>query len=134
VERGEVEAAVDFSIKATRDSRSHHEDQNVNVTTAQFGYGGGLGGLFGGPSGSVETTNTNIQVNTADKKATDDLSALLHGKVNIKFKTDYFELNKFADMYMAELPPGARGPAGAAGGAGAGQAAGGAGAGAGGGK
>ena len=31
---------------------------------------------IGGPSGSVNMTNTNIQVNTSDKKATDDLSAL----------------------------------------------------------
>jgi hypothetical protein len=63
-------------------------------------YGGGLfGGLFGGPSGSLSDTNTNIQVNTSDKKATDDLSATLHGKVNIKFKTDYFKLDNFANMY-----------------------------------
>jgi len=99
VERGEVEAAVDFSVKATRDSKSHHEDQNVNVTNVSTGFGGGLVGLFGGASSNIESTNTNIQVNTADKKAGDDLSAALHGKVNIKFKTDYFQLDHFADMY-----------------------------------
>ena len=59
-------------------------------------------------------TNTNIQVNTSDKKATDDLSATLKGKVNIKFKTDYFKLDNFANMY-ADGGVAALKPAGAAG-------------------
>ena len=79
-----------------------------------------LGGLFGGPSGSMSVQNTNIQVNTSDKKATDDLSATLKGKVKIEFKTDYFKLDNFATMYAdggvaALTPPGTPGqPAAAA--------------------
>jgi hypothetical protein len=99
VDKGLVEAGVDFSIKANRQSAAHHEDQNVNVTNLQTGFGGGLGSLLGGPSGSLDMTNTNIQVNTSDKKTSDDLSATLHGKVSIQFKTDYFQLDRFADMY-----------------------------------
>jgi len=114
VEKGEIEASVDFSIKATRESKAHHDDQNINVTNVEMAYESPLGGLFGGPSGSMSMTNTNIQVNTSDKKATDDLSATLHGKVNIKFKTDYFKLDNFANMYadggVAALKPAA--PAG----------------------
>jgi hypothetical protein len=116
VEKGEIEAGVDFKITATRDSKAHHEDQNVNVTAVEADYGGGLlGSIFGGPSGSISTTNTNIQINTSDKHATDELTAMLHGKVNIKFKTDYFKLDNFANMYadggVAALkpPPGAPG-------------------------
>jgi hypothetical protein len=116
VDKGLVEAGVDFSIKANRQSAAHHEDQNVNVTNVQTGFGGGLGSLFGGPSGSMDMTNTNIQVNTSDKKASDDLSATLHGKVSIQFKTDYFKLDHFADMYgdggTAALKPGGAGGAG----------------------
>jgi hypothetical protein len=99
VEKGQIEAGVDFSIKATRASTAHHDDQNINVTQVDMSYEGPLGGIFGGPSGSMSMTNTNIQVNTSDKKATDDLSATLHGKVNIQFKTDYFKLDNFANMY-----------------------------------
>jgi hypothetical protein len=111
VEKGEVEAGVDFTIHANRESKAHHEDQNVNVANLQTGFGGGLGSLFGGPSASLDVTNTNIQINTSDKKTTDDLSANLHGKVNIKFKTDYFKLDNFASMYAdggvaALKPPG----------------------------
>jgi hypothetical protein len=100
VRKGVIEAGVDFSIHATRDSKAHHDDQNINTTTWSNEYGSGvLGDVFGGPSGSVETTNTNIQVNTSDKHATDDLTATLHGKVNIEFATDLFNLNNFATMY-----------------------------------
>jgi hypothetical protein len=76
-------------------------------------YDSPFGGIFGGPSGSMNMTNTNIQVNTAEKKATDDLSATLKGRVNIKFKTDYFKLDNFANMYadggVAALKPPAPG-------------------------
>lgn len=109
VEKGEIEASVDFSVKAKRESKAHHDDQNINVTQVETEFGGGLGSFFGGPSASISSSNTNIQVNTSDKKATDDLSATLHGKVNIKFKTDYFKLDNFANMYadggVAALKP-----------------------------
>jgi len=105
VDKGEIEASVDFSVKASRESKAHHDDQNINVVNASTGFEG----LFGGPSASMDITNTNIQVNTSDKKATDDLSAVLHGKVNIHFKTDYFKLDNFANMYadggVAALKP-----------------------------
>jgi hypothetical protein len=115
VEKGEIEAGVEFSVKATRESKAHHDDQNINTASLNMDFGGGLGGLFGGPSGSFEMTNTNIQVNTSDKKAADELSALLKGKVNIKFKTDYFKLDNFANMYadggVAALQPAGAGGA-----------------------
>jgi hypothetical protein len=118
VEKGEIEAGVEFSVKATRASTAHHDDQNINTVTVNQQYDSPLGGLFGGPSGSMEMTNTNIQVNTSDKKATDDLSATLKGKVNIKFKTDYFKLDNFANMYadggVAALKPQGAAPGGQA--------------------
>ncbi len=116
VNKGEIEASVEFSIKATRESKAHHDDQNINVVNLEMAYESPLGGLFGGPSGSMSMSNTNIQVNTSDKKATDDLSATLKGKVKIDFKTDYFKLDNFANMYadggVAALKPPA-GPGGA---------------------
>ena len=114
VEKGEIEAGVEFNVKASRESKAHHDDQNINTVSTGTEWESPLGGLFGGPSGSLEITNTNIQVNTSDKKATDDLSATLKGKVNIKFKTDYFKLDNFANMY-ADGGVAALKPAGAAG-------------------
>jgi hypothetical protein len=118
VKKGVIEAGVEFSVKASRESKAHHDDQNINVAQTHTEFESPLGGLFGGPSGSLDISNTNIQVNTSDKKATDDLSATLKGKVNIEFATDYFKLDKFATMYAdggvaALKPPGAAAPAGA---------------------
>ena len=116
VEKGEIEAGVEFSVKANRQAQSRHEDQNINVTNLNMEYDSPFGGIFGGPSGSMNMTNTNIQINTAEKKTTDDLSATLKGKVNIKFKTDYFKLDNFATMYadggVAALKPAAPGQPG----------------------
>jgi len=119
VEKGEIDAAVEFTIKASRESKAHHDDQNINVNTVEMGYDGGLvGSIFGGPSGSINNTNTNIQINTSDKKATDDMTASLKGHVNIKFKTDYFKFDNFATMYadggVAALKPAAPAPGQAA--------------------
>lgn len=99
VEKGQIEAGVEFMITANRRSTASHQDQNINTSTLQMDYDAPLGGLFGGPSGSFNMTNTNIQVNTSQKEATDTLSAKLTGKVNIQFKTDYFKLDNFANMY-----------------------------------
>jgi hypothetical protein len=116
VEKGEIEASVDFSVTASRNSHAKHSDQNINTANVQMSYDSPLGGLFGGPSGSMSMTNTNIQVNTSEKATSDQLSAKLHGKVNIAFKTDYFKLDNFANMYSdggtAALKPGDAGSAG----------------------
>ena len=99
VDKGTVEAGVEFMITANRKSTAMHRDQNINTTNVSASYDPPLGGLFGGPSGSMTMTNTNIQVNTSQKEATDTLSAKLTGKVLIQFKTDYFKLDNFANMY-----------------------------------
>ncbi|MCC6411170.1 MAG: hypothetical protein IT270_05905 [Saprospiraceae bacterium] len=115
VERGEIEAGVEFNIKAKRTSDKTHRDQNINTVNTQFNYDPPFGGIFGGPSGSVSMTNTNIQINTSNKKAEDEMTAKLMGKVKIIFKTDYFKLDNFATMYgdggTRALQPGATAPA-----------------------
>jgi hypothetical protein len=117
VNKGLIEAGVEFSVKATRASGASHQDQNINTTNLETGFGGGLGALFGGPTATLSVQNTNIQVNTSDKKATDDLSATLKGLVRIEFKTDYFKLDNFAQMYadggIKALAPGGQ-PSGGA--------------------
>ncbi len=115
VEKGEVEAAVEFRITANRTSTRAHQGQNINTVNANFSYDPPLGGIFGGPSGSASISNTNIQINTSNKEAKDELFAKLMGRVNIKFKTDYFKLDNFANMYgdggVAALQPAGQGGA-----------------------
>jgi hypothetical protein len=100
VDKGEVEAAVEFKITANRDSRKSHQDQNINVVNTNLSYGGGLmGSIFGGPQGNISISNTNIQVNTSSQTAQDELFAKLQGKVKIQFSSDYFKLDNFTNMY-----------------------------------
>jgi hypothetical protein len=93
VDKGEIEAGVEFSVTAKRESKAHHDDKNTNINTIKasfsgFGYGA-----------SISNTNINVQVNSSDKKASTDMSAKLKGSVKIVFKTDYFKLDNFATMY-----------------------------------
>jgi hypothetical protein len=94
VEKGEIEAAVEFSITAKRNSKKDNSNTNTNVLS----FGGSYGGFFG-PSINFSEQNTNINISTSSKTADDELTAKLKGKVNIKFKTDYFKLDNFANMY-----------------------------------
>ena len=102
VDKGEVEASVEFRITSNRTSTRSRSNTNTNVNTISGSYGGGLlGSIFGGPKGSFSNVNTNINVRTSNQTADDELYAKLMGKVNIKFKSDYFKLDNFADMYGA---------------------------------
>ena len=109
VDKGEIEAGVEFSVTASRESKAHHDDKNTNINTVQAKFGSI------GWSAKVSNTNINVQVNSSDKKATSDMGAKLKGLVKIVFKTDYFKLDNFATMYndggVATLKPGNQAPA-----------------------
>jgi hypothetical protein len=101
VDKGEVEAAVEFRITAKRSSIDTSSNQNTNVNTMEYASVGGLMGLLGGPRGRFSNVNTNINVTTSKQAAEDELFARLMGKVRIQFKSDFFELDNFAQMYGA---------------------------------
>jgi hypothetical protein len=58
-----------------------------------------LGGLLGGPQASHSNEQTTLSVASTRSMAEDKLQAKLRGKVDIQFKTDYFKLDNFAQMY-----------------------------------
>lgn len=106
VEKGEIEAEVNFEFKGVRSGDKH--DNAANKTTESsgsskranvglFGFGGfGFGGGIGN-SNSKRTTK--FSVSSANSKTEDELKAKLRGFVKIQFKTDYFKLDNFAEMY-----------------------------------
>ncbi len=106
IDKGEVEAGVKFRITASRNSADTFSNTNTNVNTVEASYGFGV---FGGAS--INNTNTNINVVTSNQTANDELFAELTGKVNIQFKSDYFKMDNFAQMYgdggVAALQPAA---------------------------
>ncbi len=104
VTSGRIKAKMGFRINtqdtATAESASQFDWKNE--TTAS--YGGGLWGwLSGGPS--VKMKNTVAYVSSTKKNSSDDLdvNASLTGEVDLKFKSDYFPLERFADSEAINL-------------------------------
>lgn len=117
IERGEVETECFYEYKGHR--TGDKADKAMLKTSKSSGNSVGnkgiLGGLFGGLSGghTASKQQTQLSVSTAKSHSEDDITARLRGKVNIKFKSNYFDLNNFADMYA---PPSREEKAAAAGG------------------
>lgn len=104
VEKGEVEAEVNFEFKGTR--KVDKADKAGVKTSKSSGTsvsasGGLLGSIFGGPRGghTSSTRQTQFSVSTTKSTSEDELKAKLRGHVKLQFKTDYFKLDNFAQMY-----------------------------------
>ncbi len=118
VDKGEIEAEVNFEFHGKRDVQKSDKaiDKKDTLNQHSFGAGGGLTSLIGGPRSSHTHTEKRTQFSVASTKSTaeDELKAKLRGYVNIKFRTDHFKLDNFAQMYgpttaaeqrTAALPP-----------------------------
>jgi hypothetical protein len=107
VEKGTVKAAVVFDVKASeRIDKADRAARNRESTTGST-VGGGLGGLFGGQRSNT-TKETRISISSAKSQSTTDLAANITGAVEIQFKTDYFKLDNFLQMYggtATQAPP-----------------------------
>lgn len=104
VEKGSVKASVLFDIKASEkidkaDKAALKESVSKSRTIA--GSSGLFGAIFGGPKGGYTESSrkTKISVSSAKSTATTDLAAKVAGSVDIQFKSDYFALDNFAQMY-----------------------------------
>lgn len=104
VERGQVKASVLFDIKASE--RIEKTDkaalkESLSHSGSASASGGLVGKIFGGASGGATTSRrkTKISVSSAKSQASTDLAAKVAGSVDITFKSDYFKLDNFAQMY-----------------------------------
>lgn len=102
VEKGKIEAEVLFDFKGNR--KMSKKDKALMKTSKSNGTSARTGGLFGffspvqgGHTNSNRTTQ--FSVSSASSSADDTLKTKLRGFVNIEFKTDYFKLDNFANMY-----------------------------------
>jgi hypothetical protein len=104
VERGNVKASVIFDIKAREDIQKNDRA----ALRDQFSVGGGLNlsagkigkilpGLGGGLSGGRRISA--ISISSVKSEASTELAAQVAGSVDITFKSDYFKLDNFAQMY-----------------------------------
>ena len=104
VEKGQVKASVLFDIKASEkiDKTDKAALKDAVSTSASISASGGLlGKIFGGPAGGTTRSSqkTKISVSSAKSTASTDLAAKITGSVDIQFKSDYFKLDNFAQMY-----------------------------------
>jgi hypothetical protein len=107
VTSGKIKATMAFHIDAKDHAKAasasmfdfRHEDR------ATLSYGGGLASWLGGPSGDVEMKNSVTYVSSSTKDSTDEINvkADLNGEVEIKFKSDYFPMERFANLQMMAL-------------------------------
>ena len=104
VEKGNVKAGVIFDFKATekivaKDSAARKHAQS---SSQSGGFGTGLiASIFGGPRGGLTNSTQDVQLTVSSAKGTQDtsLNAKLTGNVDITFKSDYFKLDNFAQIY-----------------------------------
>lgn len=102
IERGTVKAGVEFKIssqsKVKKSDRADNRQKGASVHVDQKS----SGFLFWRRPKSNTTTKerkTSISISTAKGSQTDSLAAKVTGEVEIVFKSDYFKLDNFADMY-----------------------------------
>jgi len=107
VDKGTIKAGVTFDFKSQ--TTADFKDKAMNKYSKSSGnygkYSGGLlGSIFGGPSAgtSSSTRSTSVSVSSAKSAMKDELAAKLTGSVELQFSTDYFELDKFVDLYQIE--------------------------------
>lgn len=104
VEKGNVKASVLFDIKASEKVVKHDKagiKESSSSGTSFNASGGLIGKIFGGPSGGTthSSRKSKISISSVDSTASTDLAAKVAGSVDITFKSDYFKLDNFADMY-----------------------------------
>lgn len=99
VEKGEVEASVQFQINSrSQKTTSEQARMNKQKSTKSFK----MAMLPFLPSigrGVTQTQETQISIASMNSTQQDEMSAKLAGKVRIEFKSDYFKLDNFAKMY-----------------------------------
>lgn len=97
VDSGTISAGLYFDIKPTE----HGVQQGQTTDVSTSGGGGGLDffGLFGASGGGSDTT---IKVSTRSLDTNTTAETKVTGNVTVNFKSDYFKLDNFADLFGDE--------------------------------
>lgn len=103
VTSGRIRAKMGFRIDSHDRGRAESASQFDFKHESEMSFGGGIASFFGGPSGSMKNTVT--YVSSEKKESSDELNveADLTGEVDLKFKSDYFPMERFAKPEMIAL-------------------------------
>jgi hypothetical protein len=106
---GRIYARMGFQINAQDTGAAESASQFDFKHQNRLSFGGGLAGFFGGPSGEQTTSVAYVSSKKANSNDTIDVHADLTGEVDLKFKSDYFPMERFAkpelmSMIMGNTP------------------------------
>jgi hypothetical protein len=103
VTSGRINAKMGFRIDAHDRATAQSASQFDFKHTTNVSAGGGISSFFGGPS--IDSTTSVAYVSSSKKDSSDDLNvqADLTGEVDLKFKSDYFPMERFANPQMMAL-------------------------------
>lgn len=115
VEKGTIKASVEFKIKAAEQTNTQQQGKENVQKINQTSKGVKVRGFFGiGPSTSYRNRKiqktSQISIAASQSQTNTDLSGTLKGSVEIQFKSDYFKLDNFTqifDLGEGQVPQGA---------------------------
>ena len=100
---GRIRATMGFHIDAHDTGAASSASQFDTKHESTFSAGGGLGSLFGGPSFESKTSVAYVSSTKRDSTDSLNVSTDLTGEVDLKFKSDYFPMERFAKPEMMAL-------------------------------
>ncbi len=104
VTSGRVNAKMLFHIDAHDSATASTASQFDSSTTVHAGYGGGLlGSIFGGPEGDITSSVAYVSSTKKDSADAINVTTDLTGEVDLKFKSDYLPLERFAQPNLIAL-------------------------------
>ena len=100
---GRIYAKMGFQINAKDLAQAETASQFDFQHQNRIGFGGGLSSFFGGPSGEATTSVAYVSSQKANSSDSIDVHADLTGEVDLKFKSDYFPMDRFAKPELMSL-------------------------------
>jgi hypothetical protein len=103
VTSGRIRATMGFHIDAHDTGAASSASQFDFKHESTLSAGGGLGSLFGGPSFESKTSVAYVSSTKRDSNDSLNVTTDLTGEVDLKFKSDYFPMERFAKPEMMAL-------------------------------
>ncbi|MEL6501582.1 MAG: hypothetical protein AAFQ23_09285 [Cyanobacteria bacterium J06623_1] len=111
VDKGTIKAGVEFRVRAGERTQTKQQARENVQQARKRGFFGGA--LFGGFGRKKIKRTSQISIAASQSQTNTDLSATLKGSVEIQFKSDYFKLDNFTqifDLGEGQVPTGGATP------------------------
>jgi hypothetical protein len=100
---GRIYARMGFQINAQDLAQAESASQFDARHESNVHFGGGIASFFGGPGGEVTNSVAYVSSKKANSSDAIDVHADLTGEVDLKFKSDYFPMERFAKPELMSL-------------------------------